>query len=295
MANHPTFQPDPTLYPFKSRWLDASCGRVHYVDEGEGAPLLFLHGNATWSFLWRDVIVALRPRFRCLAVDFPGFGLSDHPEEQRPTPADHADVVNELVDGLDLKNLTIVGHDWGGPIGMRVALDQRDRLRALVMSNTWYWPADRWHMRAYSRLWDSDPMQAMIVKRNWLVERLLPSGTRTHPTEAVMDHYRRALPTPESRSCAAALPGQMVRSSFWLGEIAHAAPRMLRDVPLLLAWGVHDLAFPPGFMDRFRRDFAQVTVERLDAGHYAQEDAAGPMADAIGRFLTEAPAERSAA
>lgn len=231
------------------------------------------------------MIVRLRGRFRCVAVDYPGFGLSDHPDDYGYAPGEHAEIVGELVDDLNLQGLTIVGHDWGGPIGMKVALDHVRRLRALVMSNTWYWPADRWQMRAFSRIMSSDPMQSLIVKRNFFVERVLPSGTKHHPSEAVMDHYRGPLATPESRAGVAALPAHILDSSFWLGEIAHAAPRVLRDIPLLLPWGVHDFALSPHFMERFRRDFNRVTVQRIDAGHYLQEDAPGPFADAIGAFL----------
>ena len=94
MPHTPSFQPDPTLYPFRSRWLDASVGRVHYIDEGEGAPILFLHGNPTWSFLYRKVVVELRRRFRCIAPDYPGFGLSDHPDDYDFSAREHAEVVS---------------------------------------------------------------------------------------------------------------------------------------------------------------------------------------------------------
>jgi haloalkane dehalogenase len=289
----PSFTPDPALYPFRSRWLDSSVGRVHFIDEGEGAPILFLHGNPTWSFLYRGIVTRLRHRFRCIALDYPGFGLSEHPDDYGYSPREHAEIVSELIESLDLRGLTIVGHDWGGPIGMKVALDQRARLRALVMSNSWYWPADRWSMRTFARVMSSASFQSMILKRNLFVERVLPSGVKVHLDDAVLDHYRGPLPTPESRRGVAALPGQITAGSFWLGEIAHAVPRVLRTVPLLLPWGVHDFFFTPRLMDRFRQDFANVTVARLDGGHYVQEDAPTELATAIEQFL--APASAAAA
>ena len=288
----PSFTPDPALYPFRSRWLDASVGRVHFIDEGEGAPILFLHGSPTWSFLYRGVVARLRRRFRCVAIDYPGFGLSEHPDAYDYTPREHAEVVSELIEDLDLRGVTIVGHDWGGPIGMKVALDNVARLRRLVMSNAWYWPADRWSMRTYSRVLSSDSFQKLILKRNLLVERVLRSGVKSRLEDPVMDHYRRPLPTPESRVGVAKLPGQMLDASFWLAEIAHAVPRVLGRVPLLLAWGVHDLVFSTHAMNRFRRDFADVTVHRIDSGHYVPEDAPEELADAIELFVT---APRSAA
>src|SRR5690606_1350156 len=93
----PSFAPDPALYPFRHRWLDGSLARVHYVDEGEGEPILFVHGNPTWSFLWRGLVTRLRPRFRCLALDLPGFGLSPQPPGFEHSPREHAAVVGELI------------------------------------------------------------------------------------------------------------------------------------------------------------------------------------------------------
>jgi haloalkane dehalogenase len=258
---------------------------VHFIDEGEGKPILFLHGNPTWSFLYRGVVTRLRRRFRCIALDYPGFGLSEHPGDYDYTAREHAEVVSELIEALDLRDLTVVGHDWGGPIGMKVALDQVRRLRALVMSNSWYWPADRYAMRAFSRVLSSRPMQALIVRRNLFVERILPLGVKRRLEDVEREHYRAPVPTPESRRAIAALPAQIIDASFWLGEIAHAVPRVLGGYPLLLAWGVHDLIFTPQTMDRFRADFRHVTVRRLDAGHYVQEDAPSELAEAIASFL----------
>ncbi len=116
----PDFTPSPELYPFESRWLTTSVGDVHYVDEGQGSPIVFLHGNPTWSFLYRRIIVALRHRFRCIAVDYPGFGLSDRPTGYGYTPMEHAAVVGEVVDRLELDGVIVMGHDWGGPIGLSV-------------------------------------------------------------------------------------------------------------------------------------------------------------------------------
>jgi len=283
----PPLEPTPELFPFRSRWFDASVGRVHYIDEGAGLPILFLHGNPTWSFLYRGIVIRLRKRFRCVAVDYPGFGLSEHPDDYDYTPREHAGVVAELVRHLDLGDLTIMGQDWGGPIGMRVALDEMDRLRALVMGNTWYWPAEAWHMKAFSYVMSSAPMQHLVLERNFFVERMIPMGTKHDVAAEVMDHYRDVLPTSASRIGVAELPRQILSSSFWLGEIAHAVPRMLANVPLLLTWGIHDFAFTTRFMDRFREDFRSVRVRRLDAKHFIQEDAPAEISEAIDGFLRE--------
>src|SRR5436190_3611699 len=171
-ANNPSgidFTPSAELYPFESRWLDSSVGRVHYVDEGQGKAILMCHGNPTWSFLYRHVIRSLRDRFRCVAVDYPGFGLSDRPADYRYTPQEHAAVVRELVERLDLSDLIVMGHDWGGPIGTSVAAADPDRVSGLVLGNTWFWPPDR-RARMFSRVMSTGPLQRAIVKRNLFVE-----------------------------------------------------------------------------------------------------------------------------
>jgi len=285
LAHIPPFKPDHRLFPFESRWFESRVGPVHYVDEGVGAPILFLHGNPTWSFLYRGIVIRLRKRFRCIAVDYPGFGLSARPEDYGYTPQEHADVVSALVRHLDLKGLTIMGQDWGGPIGMRVALDAIPRLRALVMGNTWYWPLDAWHMKAFAYVMSSAPMQTQILRRNFFVEKLIPMAVRYPLAEEVMQHYREAQPTPKSRIGVAEFPRQLMDASLWLGDLADEVRENLANVPLLLTWGIDDFAFPRHFMERFRDDFRLVTTRRLDAKHYIQEDAPGEIAEAIEGFL----------
>jgi haloalkane dehalogenase len=136
------FTPDPQLYPFESRWFDSSHGRIHYVDEGNGPPILLCHGNPTWSFLYRDIIVQLRDRFRCIAPDYLGFGLSDRPSGFGYKIDEHAQVVGEFVDHLGLDGYLSMGQDWGGPISMAVDVERADRVRGIVLGNKWFWPTD---------------------------------------------------------------------------------------------------------------------------------------------------------
>lgn len=286
MAHIPPFQPDRRLFPFESKWFACPEGPVHYVDEGAGPPILFLHGNPTWSFLYRGIIIRLRKHFRCIALDYPGFGLSARPENYRYTPQEHAAVVGALVRHLDLKDLTIMGQDWGGPIGMRVALDELPRLRALVMGNTWYWPLDTWQMKAFAYVMSSAPLQNQILRRNLFVEKIIPLGVKYPLAEEVLHHYREPFPTSKSRIGVAELPRQLMEASEWLEDLADEVQERLANVPLLLTWGIEDVAFPRQFMERFREDFSLVTVHRLDAKHFIQEDQPGEIASAIEAFLS---------
>lgn len=162
------------LYPFEDRFLEVEWCRVHYVDEGSGPPLL-LHGNPTWSFIYRDLILGLRDRFRCIAPDYPGFGLSTAPASYGFTPAEYAGVVERFVVELDLRETTMMAQEWGGPIGFSVATRHPDRFYAFVVGNTWAWPKADPGTRAFSGLLGSRLGRRMITRRNLFVERILPA------------------------------------------------------------------------------------------------------------------------
>jgi haloalkane dehalogenase len=236
------FTPDPSLFPFESRYFESSVGRIHYVDEGSGQPILMLHGNPTWSFLYRNLIKPLRDGFRCVAVDYPGFGPSVRPDGYGYTPAEHAGVVGELVDALDLRDLIVMGHDWGGPIGTAVAAARAERVHGLVLGNTWFWPADDRSFRLFSKAMSSRPLQWAILERNFFVERLIPAGTVRKLSEAEMDHYRRA-PTREARAGVAEFPRQIIAAGDFLGRLADDVARKLGDKRTLIVWPMQDRAF----------------------------------------------------
>lgn len=277
------FDPSPDLFPFESRWHPSPVGPIHYVDEGTGRPILFLHGNPTWSFLYREIIKRLRPTFRCLAVDYPGFGLSERPFRYGYTPAEHSHVVADLIEGLDLGDLIIMGHDWGGPIGLACAVRMPERVSGLVFGNTWFWPVDRWFNRVFSRFMSTRLLEWAIIERNFFVERLIPLGTATSLTDEVMEHYRWAQPSPAARRGVAEFTRQLTTSRRWLARLARAVPNVLGDRSTLLTWGMRDFAFAPDhFIPRFRTSFRDLAEYPLpQARHFIQEDAPDSIAEAI--------------
>jgi len=261
-------------------------GRVHYVEEGVGDPILLLHGNPTWSFLYRGIMIRLRKNFRCIALDYPGFGLSERPAAYDYTPAEHAGIVRDFVRHLDLRNLTVMGQDWGGPIGLRMASDELPRIRALIMGNTWFWPLDAWQAKAFAYVMSMAPIQSQILDRNIFVEKIMPLGVKHALPPEVMHHYREAMPTPASRVGAAEFPVQLMAATEWLARLQRDVKDKLLNVPLLLTWGLHDLMFGRHFMERFRETFKLTRVIRLDAKHYIQEDAPKEISEGIQEFLT---------
>ncbi|BBX46873.1 haloalkane dehalogenase [Mycobacterium cookii] len=274
---------DDTLFPFTSRFLEIDGNTVHYVDEGRGPILLMLHGNPTWSFVYRDVISQLSATFRCIALDYPGFGLSSPAPGYRFHPADHARVVGEFVDRLDLRDVTLVVQDWGGPIGLTAAVARRERFSALVVGNTWAWPVNGdLHFEMFSRFMGG-PIGRLLIRRfNFFVNAMIPAGhRRRRPTAAEMDHYRQALPTPQRRMPSAIFPKDILAAQAFLADLEHGLPT-LADLPTLIVWGDADIAF----RDNERRRWEALlprhhTVVLSGAGHYLQSDAPTEFADAI--------------
>jgi len=270
------------LYPFESHYADVGGARVHYVDEGSGPPLLLLHGNPTWSFLYRDVIKGLRDRFRCIAPDHPGFGLSTAPASYGYTPAEHADVLERLILGLDLTDITMMVQDWGGPIGFGAAVRQPDRFARFVVANTWAWPKSDFGTQAFSRFLGGPVGGYLILRRNFFVERIIPGGVRRKKlSEAVMDAYRGPFPTPESRKPVHVFPREILRSRAFLAEIERGLPT-LRDRPATIVWPTKDVAFGDAERKRWEEVFPDHTTTLLEgAGHYCQEDAPEEIVAAI--------------
>lgn len=277
------FTPDPRLYPFRSRWFDSSRGRVHYIDEGAGPPLLLWHGNPTWSFLYRNIVIALRDRFRCVAPDYLGFGLSDRPAGFGYTIEEHARVLGEFVDHLGLEGYLTMGQDWGGPISMAVAVERAERVRGVILGNTWFWPTDVFTTKMFSRVMSSPPLQYAVLHRNFFVERLIPAGMQRRPSDAVMEHYRAVQPSADARRGVAEMPKQILAAEPLLARLARDVPAKLGAKPALFVWGMKDFAFRPGpTLPRMRATFPDhVVVELPDAKHFIQEDAPDQIAAAI--------------
>jgi haloalkane dehalogenase len=268
---------DSELYPFEDRWAEVDGSTVHYVDEGTGPPLLMLHGNPTWSFTWRDVIKGLRDRHRCIALDYPGFGLSTGHVAPGYAfrPQDHARVVHELVEHLDLRGITLLVQDWGGPIGFAAAARASERYERFAIGNTWAWPMDRNPgAQVFSRFLGG-PIGGYLIKRhNVFVERIIPGGTKkVGPADEVMEHYRRPFPTPESRVPMHVFPRAIIGETEWLREVERGLSS-LDDKPALILWPTKDQAFRDGERERWERIFSDHRTVTLEgAGHYIGEDA----------------------
>jgi haloalkane dehalogenase len=284
-SDQPVQQPDwvpRDMFPFDSHHLDVDGARVHYVDEGTGPPLLLLHGNPTWSFLYREIILGLRDRFRCIALDLPGFGLSTAPDGYGFTAAEHAAVVEHFVLALDLSNVTMMVQDWGGPIGFATATRHPERFTAFVIGNTWAWPKSDPGTQLFSRTLAGPLGRYLIRHRNFFVETIIPAGVRLRELpDKVMDAYRGPFPTVESRRPAHVFPREILAARPLLADIERGLPA-LRDRRALLVWPTKDVAFRGAERRRWERTFPEHHTVLLEgAGHFIQEDAPDQIVGAI--------------
>jgi haloalkane dehalogenase len=270
------------LYPFEDRFAEIDGASIHYVDEGSGPPLLLLHGNPTWSFLYRRIVLGLRDRFRCIAIDYPGFGLSRAPAGYGFTAAEHARAVERLALSLDLRGVTMMVQDWGGPSGFACATRHPDRFSGFVIGNTWAWPKADLGTQAFSRLLGGPIGGYMILQRNAFVEKILPGGVRKAKlSDEVMNAYRGPFPTPESRRPLHVFPREILRARPLLEEIERGLPA-LRDRRALIVWPTGDVAFREPERRRWEKELPNHTTVTLEgAGHYIQEDAPDEIVAAI--------------
>lgn len=275
---------DHELYPFADCWAQIAGAQIHYVDEGSGTPILMVHGNPTWSFLYRDIIRGLREDFRCVAVDLPGFGLSDAPASFGFHAAEHAHVLAELIGQLDLDGYVLMAQDWGGPIGLAASGRSPERVAGLVLGNTWAWSMGR---RIPAHLWAQSiggiPGRFVVEQLNAFVRVGMRLGAhRNRPSGRVMEHYERPFPTAASRRPTWVFAREVTGASDFLEDEAHAALRTLADRPALLPWGDKDPVFSSADRDRLAGELQHATVHPLSgAGHFIQEDAPQEISDAV--------------
>jgi pimeloyl-ACP methyl ester carboxylesterase len=267
---------DRKLYPFASRFHETPEGRMHYVDEGKGKPILFVHGTPSWSFEWRHAIVGLRERARCIAPDHLGFGLSDKPTVAAYRPQDHARRLLAFVRALDLRDLTLVLHDFGGPIGLPVLLEEPERVRSVVIVNTWAWSqADDPRVGKISRIVAS-PLGRFLYRwlnasPRWLVPQSMVQRARFTPQ--MHAHYMGPFSRRSERTAPWVLGCELAGSDAYYASLWERR-EALNKLPVTVVWGQGDPAFGKAHLEKWQQALPHARVLALaGVGHFPQEEA----------------------
>lgn len=281
---------DRDEYPFASHYFRVPAGNLHYVDEGSGAPIVMVHGNPTWSFLYRKLIKRLRSDYRCIAMDHLGFGLSDKPRDWSYLPKDHAANLMALIKGLKLKNITLIVQDWGGPTGLSYAVAYPENVARIIIMNTWCWPVNHDPYYIAFSGFVGGPIGRMLIRRyNFFARSIMRQafGDKRKLSAAAHEHYLRALANPEERKGCFIFPKQIIASTPWLDQLwSHIST--LNNKPTLIVWGMKDIAFREKELQRWERTFPEARTVRLSSvGHFPQEEAPDELTDAVVPFLRE--------
>jgi haloalkane dehalogenase len=277
-------------YEFAPRYLEQDGLRMHYVGEGDGDPVLFLHGEPTWAYLYRKMIPAIAEVARAVAPDYFGFGRSDKPTRIADYSYDfHYGSIERFVDELDLQETTIVVQDWGGPIGLRLAVERPNRIARLVILNTGIGagraPSEEWlRFREFVRRVGTDLVPGQLIRISCITE--------LH--DDVIESYNAPFPVPESKAGVLAFP-ELVPT-----EIDHPSAAKMLEVraglehwerPALVLFSDSDPIFPIAAAERMAARIPGAGAAEIvsGAGHFLQEEKGEEIATRIVRFLAETP------
>ncbi|MGE0607606.1 MAG: alpha/beta fold hydrolase [Pirellulales bacterium] len=283
------------LYPFSSHHVQVDDLRYHYLDEGAGETLLLVHGNPTWSFYWRRLVLALRGRYRLIVPDHIGCGLSDKPQDYPYRLAQHVENLRALIAHLQLSDVTLLAHDWGGAIGLGAAVSQPATFRRLVLFNTGAFRSSRmpWRIRACRT-----PLLGPLAVRGGNAFARAALFMASEHRDRLTPNIKAGLLAPyDSWANRVAvqrfvedIPMHQKHPSYGTLLAIEQELAQLQDRPTLLAWGMRDWCFTPWFLQRFQDFFPQAEVERYeDAGHYVIEDAHERIIPRLERFLVDHP------
>ncbi len=282
-----TFSSD---YPFESKFADIYGSKIHYIEQGEGRVFLFLHGNPTWSYLWRNIIPTVSRHGRCIALDLVGFGKSDKPDISYKF-LEHYRYVEGFIEKMGLKDVVIVGHDWGGVLGFYYAMNHRENMKGIAFMEsfpftfTWdYFPPK---FRTGFRLFRMPLVgKFLIMVMNVFVNNLIPASVDQGISKEVLENYQKPFPTMRSRYPIYVWPNELPvkgKENDTFREIQRLEEYLpLFNFPMLL------LTSSPGGVIRkervewLKRTIKDLTIKDIGVGiHFVQEDNPGGISQGI--------------
>jgi haloalkane dehalogenase len=283
------------LYPFRSHFLDLQGLKYHYLDEGQGRPVVMLHGNPTWSFYYRNLVLGLRDQYRVVVPDHMGCGLSDKPQHYNYRLAQHIDNLEILLEKLQLKDITLVLHDWGGAIGMGWAVRHPELVKRFVIFNTAAFLMPQIHiLLKICRL----PLLGALTIRGFNafagLATILACKKREKMTPTVKAGYLAPYDNYANRIATLRfvqdIPMTAADASYPILQSIEQRLEEFKNHPMLIAWGGKDFVFTVDFLKRWQEFFPQAQVKEFpNAGHYVVEDAGEEILPLVKDFLQDNP------
>lgn len=278
---------DKKEYPFQSKFFSFEGVNQHYIDEGHGELLLFVHGTPSWSFDFRNVIKELSTHFRCIAMDHIGFGLSEKPSDYNYSTQHHSERLTAFIAHLKLKNINLIVHDFGGPIGLSYATQNPWNIRSLTILNSWLWSSegdpDFEKVKPILR----SPLLPFLYKYlNFSARFILPAAFGDKPLrKSLVKQYTLPFPDAKSRLGTIAFAKSLLLDQNWFESLWKQIDR-LKEIPVLIIWGMKDQVIKPQNLEKFANAFKNVTVFKLETcGHFPQEEEPDAVSLAIQNFM----------
>lgn len=279
---------DTTAYPFKPHYMEVDGHNMHYIDEGEGEVLLFVHGTPTWSFDYRNLVKDLSANYRCIAIDHIGFGLSDKPAEYNYTSKQHGQNLTTFIEKLGLKDISIVVHDFGGPIGLSYAINNPENVKNIIAFNTWLWSAEGEEEYEKTKKFLKSPLLPFLYKTmNFSPKVLLPAmyADKKNLDKSVKKQHVKALGSSKERNGALGFARSLLNEQEYF-ESLWAQREAISGKPTLFIWGMKDKVFPEKYLQKFQSEFSNSQAVTLaECGHFPQEVEPEKVKESIKEFM----------
>jgi haloalkane dehalogenase len=278
-----------TEYPFPSNFIKVNGNNLHYIEEGQGETILFIHGTPSWSFDYRNVIKQLGHSFRCIAIDHMGFGLSDKPEHYDYSTINHSNTLKYFIETKQLTNITLVVHDFGGPIALNYAIRFPEKIKRVVILNSWLWSSkeDPDYIK-FSKILKSPLLPFLYRYLNFSPKFLLPQsfGDKKLPKH-LLSQYTQPFANSKQRNGTLAFAKSLLSDQEWFESLWQKRDA-IKAIPALFIWGMKDAFVKPAYLEKFATAFDKKEMVKLEScGHFPQEEQPEVVAATIRKFMKQ--------
>ncbi|PRY84777.1 haloalkane dehalogenase [Mongoliibacter ruber] len=280
---------DREKYPFTSNYFSVNSQKMHYINEGTGELILFVHGTPSWSFDWRKIIKDLRTDYQCVAIDHIGFGLSDKPKSYDYSTFNHSMSLEKFILEKGYKDITLVLHDFGGPIGFHFALRHPDLVKNIIVLNSWLWSSEGdQEYEKFVKILRSPILPFIYKYLNFSPRFILPKSYGDHkPDKKTLKHYIKPFTRASERNGPLAFAKSLLNDQDWF-ESLWQQRQLLKGKPVGFIWGMNDPIISPKNLEKFKFGFPRSSVFHLeDSGHFPQEEEPVKVIAAIRRLINK--------
>lgn len=278
---------DSSEYPFKSSYFAINGQKLHYIDEGEGETFLFVHGTPSWSFDFRYIIKRLKHHCRCVAIDHIGFGLSDKPKNYDYSTQNHSKTLEKFVLEKNLDNITLAVHDFGGVIGLDFAIKHPEKIKRLIIFNSWLWSSNNDPDFVKLKMILKNPILPFLyLYLNFSPKYILPQsfGNKKLPKH-LLKYYTRPFKNASQRHGVLEFANSLINDQEWFEQLWNKR-EIISTKPTLFVWGMKDPVIKPHNLEKFEAELTNsITLKLETCGHFPQEEEPEKVINAIFDFL----------